>query len=163
MTKDEAVFDTLKHIFKVRGLLARLAVELTKRGEEHDQSKMEEPELEGFAKHTSQKELKPFLEHHHSQNRHHAEHFVKGVREMTLIDIMEMFCDWCAESMEKPDSNFSKDIEKKKRRYKINPQLNQIFLNTVKLVEEKYKEIGDSQDGGVSVCKKRRASRRVHK
>ena len=43
------------------------------------------------------KEMKPALNHHYVNNLHHPEHF-QAVDSMTLIDIVEMLCDWTAMS-----------------------------------------------------------------
>lgn len=81
--------DTFRHIERVRNLLNRCISELLKRGEKHDQSKLEEPEVELFTEYTPKlakctygsdeykhflEELKPALEHHYSNNRHHPEY-----------------------------------------------------------------------------------------
>ncbi len=82
------------------------------RGEEHDQSKMESPEVEAFAKapcldeikydspeyKKSKADLGEALEHHYANNRHHIPHHKNGIRDMNLIDVVEMFCDWKASS-----------------------------------------------------------------
>ena len=82
--------ETRKHIIEVRLNLLKLITALQVRSWEHDQSKLEEPEASGFAKVTDNlkgltygseeyktqlKEMKPFLDHHYENNRHHPEHF----------------------------------------------------------------------------------------
>ena len=71
--------DTMLHIERVRNLLNLCVAELLKRGELHDQSKLESPEVELFEEygpllktltynspeyHDSLSKLKPALEHH---------------------------------------------------------------------------------------------------
>lgn len=138
-------YDTFRHIERVRNLLNSVAVELLKRGELHDQTKMESPEVELFAKYTDKlkdttygseeynqykKEMQPALEHHYAHNRHHPEHFKNGVDDMNLLDIIEMLIDWKASSERHNDGNIRKSIEINAKRFNMSPQLVQIFENT---------------------------------
>jgi hypothetical protein len=124
---------------------------LDTRGVQHDASKLETPEVELFAEHTLQlanlsynsdeykaslEALKPALDHHYAVNRHHPEHFNDGVNDMTLIDIIEMFCDWKASTLRQHDGNLLKSIEQNAERFKIEGQLKQIFVNTARMLDE---------------------------
>jgi hypothetical protein len=80
--------------------------------------------------------LKPALDHHYASNRHHPEHFVNGVNDMTLVDLIEMFCDWKASSLRQNDGNLLKSIEISAERFNIDPQLKQILINTARMVDE---------------------------
>jgi len=42
--------------------------------------------------------MKPAIEHHYKNNRHHPEHFNNGIDEMNLVDLIELLCDWKAAS-----------------------------------------------------------------
>lgn len=147
LTKDQEAtnFHTFRHIERVRNLLNGMAVCLLLRGEAHDQSKLEPPEVELFTEHTSTlagmtygspeyqealAALGPALEHHYANNRHHPEHHKNGIDDMTLIDLMEMFCDWKAASERHNDGNINKSIEKNADRFGMSPQLVRIFENT---------------------------------
>lgn len=151
MTNSECQVETLKHIEMVRSYLRMFTDALTLRGVKHDASKLESPELEIFTECTpklaaltygspeyneSLKELKVALEHHYAGNRHHPEHFTKGIEDMTLIDIVEMLCDWKAASLRQHDGNLLKSIELNAERFGYDRQLKQIFLNTAKLLDE---------------------------
>lgn len=151
MTNSECQVETLKHIEMVRNYLRMFTDALTLRGVKHDASKLESPELEIFTECTpklasltygspeyneSLKELKVALEHHYAGNRHHPEHFTKGIEDMTLIDIVEMLCDWKAASLRQHDGNLLKSIELNAERFGYDRQLKQIFLNTAKLLDE---------------------------
>jgi hypothetical protein len=142
--------ETLKHIEKVREFLGMVIEILIDRSDKHDKSKLEEPENEYFAKVTSKlsgttygseeynkylEELKPALEHHYSKNKHHPEHFPNGIDDMSLLDILEMVCDWKASSMRHHDGNILKSIEINSKRFKIDKQLANILKNTVELFE----------------------------
>lgn len=87
---------------------------LTNRAKNHDLSKKEEPERSMFirskkildsSKYGSEEYKKSIedmkkeaLNHHYENNRHHPEHYSAGVEGMSIIDIIEMMCDWCAAS-----------------------------------------------------------------
>lgn len=151
MTSSECQVETLKHIEMVRTYIRMFTDALTLRGVKHDASKLESPELEIFTECTpklagltygspeyneSLKELQVALEHHYAGNRHHPEHFTKGIEDMTLIDIVEMLCDWKAASLRQHDGNLLKSIELNAERFGYDRQLKQIFLNTAKLLDE---------------------------
>ena len=82
------------------------------------------------------KELNTALQHHYAYNRHHPEHFSKGINDMTLVDIVEMLCDWKAASMRQHDGNLLKSIEINATRFGYDDQLKQIFINTAKMLDE---------------------------
>lgn len=152
MSKDElySACETIKHIREVQRLCNLAAKELITRGEEHDASKLEEPEAEWFAKHTkklaaltfgteeyakSLEDLKPALEHHYANNRHHPEHFPNGVDDMNLFDVIEMLLDWKAASQRQNNGNILKSILKNSERYGIGPQLAKILQNTIEYLD----------------------------
>ena len=148
--KEQAVkFETMRHIERVRNLLNGFVVELLKRGELHDQSKLEPPESPIFAEYTgklaemtygsdeykdSLEAMKPAIEHHQKNNRHHPEFHENGINDMNLIDVLEMFCDWKAASERHNDGDLRRSIEINKHRFK-DVNLSQIFENTVDLIE----------------------------
>ena len=149
MNQDEKAtnYETLTHISNVRNAANEVVNRLHKRASEHDKSKLEEPELAPFVKMTPLlaqttygsdeyekmlEELKPALAHHYAKNAHHPEHHKEGVSDMTLIDLMEMLCDWKAATMRHNDGNIRKSIEVNGKRFKINSQLIKILENTVK-------------------------------
>ena len=151
MTQAECQVETIKHIEKVRHYIRIFTDALTTRGIKHDASKLEEPELEVFTEVTpklaqltygsdeyneSLKELQVALSHHYASNRHHPEHFTKGIEDMTLVDIIEMLCDWKAASLRQHDGNLLKSIEINAARFGYDDQLKKIFMNTAKLIDE---------------------------
>lgn len=150
MTLEEKAtnFDTFRHIERVRNLLNGMIHEILYRGERHDQSKLASPEVEAFTEYTSKlatctygseeyegyrKAMKPALDHHYANNRHHPEHFKGGVDDMNLIDVLEMICDWKAASERHNDGNIRKSIEKNADRFGLSPQLVRILENTAEL------------------------------
>ena len=75
------------------------------------------------------KMLNEGLKHHYEANRHHPEHFKNGINDMTLIDVVEMFCDWYAAS-KNSDTGFEAGLKMNKNKFKMSEQLYQIFKNT---------------------------------
>lgn len=148
----DSTADTLTHIRKVNLFLTRMASELLQRGAIHDQSKLEEPEksvldiapvlkdmeYESVAYKKRREVLKPAIEHHHSVNRHHPEFHDDGVNDMTLIDIVEMYCDWKAATLRTPSGDILKALEINKTVFGIDEQLYGIFLNTYEQERHKY-------------------------
>lgn len=143
-------FDTMRHIERVRNLLNQMAIQLLKRGELHDQSKLERPEVEHFTRVTaelkgltygtpeydaSKASIKPAIDHHYANNRHHPEHHKCGINDMNLLDLVEMFVDWKAASERHDDGNIRKSIEINGDRFGMSPQLIKIFENSVDLLD----------------------------
>ena len=151
MLKQQATnYQTMQHINRVRELLNLAIRDLLQRGEEHDQSKLESPEVELFAKYTddlaeltygspeyqaNKKLLKPALDHHYANNRHHPQYFANGINDMTLFDVLEMLVDWKASSERHNDGCINRSIEINAKEYGINKQLAQILVNTIKYIE----------------------------
>lgn len=141
--------ETIKHIQRVRHFLYLLIEELDHRARNHDQSKLESPEAEIFGEYTPElakteygseeytallAKVKPAIDHHYSKNRHHPEHWPSGIDDMTLLDLCEMLCDWCAATERLKNGNIRKSIEHNATRYKLSLQLAQIMENTVREV-----------------------------
>ena len=151
MSIAECQVETQKHIETVRKYIRFMIDKLDMRGVKHDASKLESPEVESFAENTNAlasltygseeymnqlEKLKPALEHHYAANRHHPEHFVNGVNDMTLIDIAEMFCDWKASTLRHNDGNLLKSIEINAERFNMDSQLKNILMNTARMLDE---------------------------
>lgn len=151
MTIAECQVETQKHIENVRKYIRFMIDKIDMRGVKHDASKLENPEVEIFAENTLQlaelsygsdeykaalERMKPALDHHYAANRHHPEHFVNGINDMTLVDIMEMFCDWKASTLRHNDGNLLKSIETNAERFNMDGQLKQILINTARMIDE---------------------------
>ncbi len=135
----------MRHIEAVRNYLNLVICEILKRQETHDQSKLQSPEMELFDEVTPRLrgitygspeykqcmvELKVAIEHHNAHNRHHPEHFKEGIKDMTLVDLIEMVCDWKSSSMRHNDGNILKSIDINQTRFGYSDELKQIFKNT---------------------------------
>ncbi len=151
MTIEECQIETMKHIERVREFIRVFVSKLVTRAVEHDKFKMEKPEVEVFAEYTPKladttygseeymnylKGMDVALQHHYANYRHHPEHFDKGINDMNLVDIVEMFCDWKASSMRHNDGNLLKSIDVNASRFNMSAQLKQIFINTAKMYDE---------------------------
>lgn len=139
--------DTLSHIVSVGEKIDKFRYELAMRAIVHDRSKLASPEKELFDEMTpilktitygsdeykaSLAKLKPALDHHYANNSHHPEHYPDGVDNMSLFDLVEMFCDWMAATERTKDGDIRKSIQINANRFQISPQLAQIFYNTLK-------------------------------
>ena len=143
----DSVIKTNEHIRTVRHFLDDFIYELLKRGTMHDNSKIANPvERDGFAIYTkklagltygsdeyknSLAEMQEFINFHYAENRHHPEHFELGINEMTLIDLVEMLCDWVAATKRHNDGNVLKSIDLNQSRFNYSDELKNILMNTV--------------------------------
>jgi hypothetical protein len=147
-------YETFRHIERVRNLLNLCVLDLMRRGELHDQSKLDHPEVEVFAEYTSKlskctygsdeykgylEKMRPALLHHYANNRHHPEHHRDGVNDMNLLDIVEMLCDWKAASERHNDGNIRRSIEVNANRFGLSPQLVKILENTADILFQSAK------------------------
>lgn len=112
------------------------------------------------------KDLQPTLDHHYANNKHHPEHFVKwscngcfteyqgempdrceqcgysqmqrepDIAQMTLLDLLEMLCDWIAATARHADGDILKSIEINQKRFGYSDELKAIMNNTVTLLTE---------------------------
>ncbi len=137
--------DIRSHIETVYRLMLQCTSDLLGRVRIHDASKLKSPEKELFDKYTPLlkdttygsdeykqylKEMGVALQHHYENNSHHPEFHYRGIDGMTLIDIIEMFCDWKAASLRHDDGDFLTSLKHNRKRFNIGSQLHSIFLNT---------------------------------
>lgn len=149
-TNYDSTVDTKNHIDNVCQAAKYLADAILHAASVHDKSKLEEPEKSVFDRVTPRlKELEygteeykasladmgEALTHHYANNRHHPEHFEYGVTDMTLVDVVEMFCDWYAAVKRTKNGNLLESIKIKRDAGVISEQLADIFVNTFELVE----------------------------
>lgn len=142
--------ETYEHIEQVRRFMLVAVADLLRRMAEHDRSKLESPEREIFDEFTPKlagctygseeyqgylAAMKPALDHHYAANSHHPEHFKDGIRGMSLLDLVEMFCDWLAASKRHADGDVRRSIEINKVRFDYSDELKQIFHNTLSLFD----------------------------
>jgi len=144
---------TREHIATVQHYMRRFAMALLQRAEEHDQSKLREPEASAFAisnaggflhgvtygsdeyKERIRTHLGPALTHHYENNSHHPEFHEHGVNQMDLLDLVEMFVDWKAAGERHKDGSIRKSIKINTERFDLEPQLVDILNSTASTLE----------------------------
>lgn len=147
MKKYDSEEDTKEHIRRVRFYLVKCINELSGRSYNHDRDKIEDPvEKHLFDEYTPKlrdctygsneykeflKGLKEGLDIHYKNNRHHPEHFENGIKDMNLIDLLEMICDWKAASERHADGDVYKSLVINKERFGYSDELYNILKNTV--------------------------------
>lgn len=131
------------HNNNVQNRLADVLSNLAKRMANHDQSKYSDNEFDLV-------EGKPYLQtleyntpeykaglakvetavrHHYKANSHHPEHYPDGIYGMTLLDLIEMACDWQAASIEH-GSTFLTSINRNVERFGLSIEMQEILMNT---------------------------------
>ena len=133
------------HISRVRKHMNTFVQLLLKRAINHDKSKLEEPELSWWKEMDKEprypygseeykqkiKRWDKVFKHHYKYNRHHPEHYEYGVSEMTLVDIVEMMCDWLGYKDTIAISEALKVCDEQMKRYDIPDDIRQIIFNTL--------------------------------
>lgn len=162
-----------EHIYRVQHWMAKASKNLIDRMVKHDESKYsdaERPLVLGKPRldkldYTSEEYksalemVKPALEHHYKNNRHHPEHYSvwecgacftqyssdigrcpkcfynvwkqdSQIEEMTLFDLLEMLCDWKAAGEMSKDGSITKSIDWGEKRFNIPPALVKVLYNT---------------------------------
>lgn len=109
--------------------------------------------------------MKVGLDHHYASNSHHPEHSAwkecdlcfaqfpqdhgfhcdkcgnfgfstrANMKGMTLLDVVEMLCDWKAATLRHADGDIRKSIEINQKRFGYSDDLKQIFINTLAEIE----------------------------
>lgn len=138
--------DTKAHITRVRQLLAEVQGNLYQRAQAHDRSKLEEPEKSAFDRATPKlrgttygspeykaglAEIREAIDHHQAHNSHHPEHYRAGIAGMSLLDLIEMICDWKAAGERHADGDIRESLRLNIERFGIEPQLASILRATI--------------------------------
>lgn len=146
----DSLKDTIDHINNVRIKLNKVVQDLLERMVNHDKTKTESPEKEGFDEFTpllatteygSEKywatleAMKPITDHHYLHNSHHPQYYREGINGMNLLDLIEMLADWKAAGERHQNGDMVKSIEINAKRFGIDEQLKQILLNTASYME----------------------------
>lgn len=149
---DSFIIETYKHKNKVNEIINMVCVELQHRGITHDNSKLKEPELSGYSKYVNKladmqymsneykeslNKMKPYIDNHYENNRHHPEHHRNGITDMNLIDIIEMVCDWKAAVEKHKSGNIYESLDINKNRFNYGEELHQIIKNTIDFLNSK--------------------------
>lgn len=139
--------ETKQHITTVGKYTDQVRFNLKLRGETHDNSKLHHPEKTGFDEYTPKlkhctygsdeykqflKELTVVLSHHYENNSHHPEHYEDGIRDMSLMDLIEMLCDWKAAGERHQNSTIRRSLDINKERFNIPDTIQRILENTAR-------------------------------
>jgi hypothetical protein len=164
-SKDDYIYhykDYIQHTQWVSEGIYLIINQLLLRMLTHDRTKIEAEELDAYAEivpgfknftYGTQEhkdhgaKLGPAWDHHVQHNKHHPEHFEAGLRGMTLIDLIEMVCDWRAASMRGGTFDYDKSIEQFSNRFYPPKEVVSILRNTCKVLDEKCGEFPTSQKG----------------
>lgn len=108
----QALRTIIAHRDHVRVRMLPVLQELERRALNHDLSKLNKDEFDGFVRInraarekpygsesyiSGMRQEKPTIELHYSRNSHHPEHFQgDSATDMDFLDIIEMVCDWRA-------------------------------------------------------------------
>jgi len=145
MEKYDSEQDTRDHIRKVAWNIQKVVNALGSRAIGHDDSKLDEPEKPVFDEVTPMlkkltygspeymeqlEKMKTALDHHYKVNTHHPESFENGLEGMTLVDLVEMFCDWCAATERHADGDIHKSIDLNATRFGYGEPIKSIMHNT---------------------------------
>ena len=139
-----------KHRQEVLYYLGNLAIETFRRAANHDISKSEKTEKALFNQTTTSdtiygspeyferlKSIEKGIKLHYKRNRHHPEHFENGIKDMNLIDILEMLIDWYSASRCYSETgDIGRSIEINQERFNYSNELKQILYNTIDYLEE---------------------------
>ena len=137
--------ETGKHIRNVQLVMDFIIADLLTKSRLHDVSKYSPEEADLFAKVTPElskseygsaeyiknlQKIRPAVKHHNSMNGHHPEHWKQGVKDMTLMELMEMLADWIASSTRNPNGDILASIEKNQERFGYSDELKAILRQT---------------------------------
>lgn len=143
----EVLNDIIMHISEVQENLADMRLDLEKRGISHDRTKFMAKEFDSFVKtrpkfkkaNYGSKEyqecvdiIKPAIDHHYTNNRHHTKFHPNGFADVNLLDILEMLADWKAASRRSPDLSFEDSLPKAFKKYNIPENMQKHILATLK-------------------------------
>ncbi len=147
--------DIKAHIERVTSKMEGLIEQLRKRAENHDKSKLEYPELQGFIRMDKEprypygspeyfdkiKRYEYVFRHHYENNPHHPEHYDGWISEMDLLDIIEMLCDWTSYREGLTAIEAISTVEQQAKRFNLSDELSSIMLNTLKRYMVNYSEM----------------------
>ncbi|MGG1659478.1 DUF5662 family protein [Brevibacillus sp. NRS-1366] len=161
----EHISGVLDHKIQVGNEINKFTSELFKRAVKHDFSKFSDEEMNVFEQVTPKLKgltygsneymaqlglIKPALDHHYANNSHHPEFYPNGLKDMNLMDVVEMLCDWLAAAKQHDDGNIFKSIKVNQNRFGYSDELKKLLTNTVRSMHKYCIEWGccDGREGG---------------
>ncbi|EAS02911.1 hypothetical protein TTHERM_00492640 (macronuclear) [Tetrahymena thermophila SB210] len=129
---------------------------LIKRGEIHDQSKLAEPERQGYIWLTwwhyckkqginfdypegAQDLVQLSVDHHLKSNLHHPECHQKS-NDMSWLDIVEMVCDWTAMSQEYNQGSCLSYVQQNIQKWHFNEQKTKDIFDTISEIDKRLQK-----------------------
>ena len=124
--------------------ISRFSLRLMVRALFHDLSKFKTDEASGFSKSSRKYRKVPYagssykdslsrvggsLLLHYLRSPHHPQHYPKGLKGMSLLDLVEMFYDWDASCKTQSEGSLSESIQKNKDRFGYDEELMGILMN----------------------------------
>lgn len=143
--RDDAMLKTVDHKERVGELMTACIANLMRRAVFHDHSKFTPDEWPTFAHATIRlkgltygsdeykaclKDMGPAIKHHQTTNSHHPEAHADGIHSMTLLDVMEMLCDWKAATERHADGCLNKSFDINRDRFGISREQEMWMRNT---------------------------------
>ena len=148
--KYDSTEDTMMHIEQVEDLIDEVVEQLEKRAKHHDITKFSKEEKPAFDIYTPLlkgtvygsdeyknylNKMKPALDHHYAESAHHPEHHANGIKDMTLIDIMEMLADWKASTLRHETSDLLISINQNQKRFGYGEEMRTLLMNTARAMD----------------------------
>lgn len=162
--------DTIEHRRVVHDLgIACITNPLLERFCRHDESKLHDPEIDKFAKLISKPiasypymgeaykkalaELGEALTHHYEHNRHHPEYHKHGVKDMNILDLVEMLLDWKAAGLRTTNGDLFDSINMNRDRFNIPDDLYKLLINSAPLLYAINVEVDiPDASGKITIC-----------
>lgn len=136
------------HIRRVNRWLVHFSKAIFDRGQKHDASKLQSPEIEGWTQMDTEERYpygspeyeekkaryKWLFHEHYSKNRHHPEYFEihqNKSLEMDLLDYIELLCDWLGYRDSINYTDASELIAQQCKRYGFSQEIYDLLLNTM--------------------------------
>ena len=148
--KYDSTEDTMMHIEQVEDLIDEVVEQLEKRAKHHDITKFSKEEKPAFDIYTPLlkgtvygsdeyknylNKMKPALDHHYAESAHHPEHHANGIKDMTLIDIVEMLADWKASTLRHETSDLLISINQNQKRFGYGEEMRTLLMNTARAMD----------------------------
>lgn len=148
------------HISRVKRHILLFIRLLLKRAETHDASKLEPYEFSLWKKMDEEpfypygspeyndklKRNKPVFDLHYKRNRHHPEHYENGYMDMTLIDMIEMLCDWLGYKENISHHEAEAIVEQQMKKYHFSEDIQVLLLNTLHRYFAVFHDLLDGKD-----------------
>lgn len=144
-------WNNVKHKFWVAFYMLKIALPLVSRAFTHDFSKFRPSEFRGFIQvihklnkveygsdeyRSNLRKIKPSIKKHYQINSHHPEFYDGDVSRMSLIDYIEMICDWKASNKRHKNGSLDKSIEINMERFNLD-QYDMHLISKIRRIIEK--------------------------